>query len=441
MREALLGAQLADVGRPALVGPPGRELAPHQGRRRGDVGAAGAPAAARVDADPARGGHQARDPLAGTALAEAAKLGMDPRRAVGAPGAVVDLADQLRELLITTGVARGRPAAIPLHGLAYVRHGAGDQVVEAAPHVVLPAGHRRDVGLHRRVAVALGYLRVPARQQLRRPAGCLPGHRSPVMIGPPAAAGGRSAVWRTLAEPRRGPRPAGAGPGERQASAFALSASNCCWSITPLSSRLFAAAINPGPLAVRVLPRRVGAARRVDGAWRLDAEPGAPSWPSTIRFWRSRRWRSSTTTSWSGLPGDGEDRPPPRDSGRPGRHRHRGCAGSGPRPTTTPSSDTWTAAPRAGRTNRPRSGGAMTHSTSPSTCESSGPVGRVRPSKRRCEEAGESPARSRHCDRRVVSQRATASCRGGKAGVGEDPRARTFEPSRHPRSGRVIPRR
>src|SRR5262245_3738841 len=54
---------------------------------------------------------------------------------------------------------------VPLHGLAHARHAAHDQRVEAPAEVALPARHRGDVRLHRRVALAFRDLRVAARQE------------------------------------------------------------------------------------------------------------------------------------------------------------------------------------------------------------------------------------------------------------------------------------
>ena len=49
---------------------------------------------------------------------------------------------------------------IPAHGLLHIGHRTHDKLVEAAPDVALPARHGGDVGLHGRVAVPLGNLRV-----------------------------------------------------------------------------------------------------------------------------------------------------------------------------------------------------------------------------------------------------------------------------------------
>jgi hypothetical protein len=56
---------------------------------------------------------------------------------------------------------------VPFHRLAHAGNGALDQRVEPAPDLAFPARHGGDIGLHRRVAVALGDLRIAARQQLR----------------------------------------------------------------------------------------------------------------------------------------------------------------------------------------------------------------------------------------------------------------------------------
>src|SRR5262245_11305567 len=54
---------------------------------------------------------------------------------------------------------------VPLHRLAHVGHVPHDERVEALPEVALPARHRGDVGLHRRVALRLRDLRIAAREQ------------------------------------------------------------------------------------------------------------------------------------------------------------------------------------------------------------------------------------------------------------------------------------
>ena len=78
---------------------------------------------------------------------------------------------------------------VPPHGLAHVGHGAHDERVEAAPDVALPARHGGEVGLHRGVAVALGDLRVAAREEHRLRGGLLLGHgRSSRGTGPVGAA-------------------------------------------------------------------------------------------------------------------------------------------------------------------------------------------------------------------------------------------------------------
>src|SRR3546814_14819069 len=54
---------------------------------------------------------------------------------------------------------------VPSDRLQRIGNGARDQRVEAAPGIAFPARHRGDIGLHGRVAVALGDLRIAARQQ------------------------------------------------------------------------------------------------------------------------------------------------------------------------------------------------------------------------------------------------------------------------------------
>ena len=59
---------------------------------------------------------------------------------------------------------------VPLDRLSHAGHGAHDERIEPAPDVAFPAGHGRDVGLHRGVAVGLRDLRVAASEE-RRPRG------------------------------------------------------------------------------------------------------------------------------------------------------------------------------------------------------------------------------------------------------------------------------
>src|SRR5439155_6111088 len=56
---------------------------------------------------------------------------------------------------------------VPFDCLAHAGDGAHDERVEAAPDVVFPARHGRDVGLHGGVAVPLRDLRVAAREDSR----------------------------------------------------------------------------------------------------------------------------------------------------------------------------------------------------------------------------------------------------------------------------------
>src|SRR5688572_5592147 len=81
---------------------------------------------------------------------------------------------------------------VPLHGLAHVGHGPRDERVEALPDVALPARHRRDVGLHRGVAVRLRDLRIAAREE--DDAALLTSHlRLRAWPGPRRSPGGRLA--------------------------------------------------------------------------------------------------------------------------------------------------------------------------------------------------------------------------------------------------------
>src|SRR3546814_11326509 len=56
---------------------------------------------------------------------------------------------------------------VPSHRLLHVGDGANDNVVDPAADLPLPSRHRRDVRLHRRVAVPLGDLRIAAREEDR----------------------------------------------------------------------------------------------------------------------------------------------------------------------------------------------------------------------------------------------------------------------------------
>ncbi|EGE56530.1 hypothetical protein RHECNPAF_6420079 [Rhizobium etli CNPAF512] len=57
---------------------------------------------------------------------------------------------------------------VPFDCLGDARHRAGDYHVEATPDLAFPARHRRNIGLHGRVAMTFGDLRVAARQKPRR---------------------------------------------------------------------------------------------------------------------------------------------------------------------------------------------------------------------------------------------------------------------------------
>ena len=54
---------------------------------------------------------------------------------------------------------------VPPHRLPHVRDGPHDQRVEALAEAAFPARHRRDIGLHRCVAVTFRDLRVAAREE------------------------------------------------------------------------------------------------------------------------------------------------------------------------------------------------------------------------------------------------------------------------------------
>src|SRR5690554_6126956 len=51
---------------------------------------------------------------------------------------------------------------VPLHRLLHARHDALDNGIQPAPDLALPAGHGRDLGLDRFIAIALGNLRIAA---------------------------------------------------------------------------------------------------------------------------------------------------------------------------------------------------------------------------------------------------------------------------------------
>lgn len=73
--------------------------------------------------------------------------------------------DVFRQAMVTEKPALAFDAikgCVPPHGLAYVGHGALDEIVEETPDIVFPTRHGRDVSLHRCVAIAFGDLRVAA---------------------------------------------------------------------------------------------------------------------------------------------------------------------------------------------------------------------------------------------------------------------------------------
>src|SRR5689334_14626058 len=70
---------------------------------------------------------------------------------------------EVEEPAVSLDAIEGR---VPFDGLVHAGDGAHDERVEMPTGVALPAGHRRDVGLHGGVAVALGDLWVAASKEL-----------------------------------------------------------------------------------------------------------------------------------------------------------------------------------------------------------------------------------------------------------------------------------
>ena len=142
---ALWGGVLGDVHHPEAVRSFGVERTLHQvlGRLGGGVTSGAAPALAPIDARDARLAHEALDALfrAAGVLAQV-KLGMDPRRAIGAPAHAVDVDDRVGqegvvEVLVADRVglpgieARGRHLHHPTTGRhGQVRAGLGDEDVD-----------------------------------------------------------------------------------------------------------------------------------------------------------------------------------------------------------------------------------------------------------------------------------------------------------------------
>src|SRR4051794_28849599 len=56
---------------------------------------------------------------------------------------------------------------VPFDRLAHAGNGAHDECVKAPPNFVLPARHRRDIGLHGSIALGLRDLRVAACEKFR----------------------------------------------------------------------------------------------------------------------------------------------------------------------------------------------------------------------------------------------------------------------------------
>ena len=116
MQPPFAGAELGDVSGPDLVGPRRREVPIDAIRCRCDVSPAPAPSPARMHAHQPRRPHEPSHSLARTALGEAAKLGVDSRRAVGASRPVMDLDDHRGQLCVSDRPGRrwpGRPRIEP----------------------------------------------------------------------------------------------------------------------------------------------------------------------------------------------------------------------------------------------------------------------------------------------------------------------------------------
>src|SRR5690606_14733842 len=69
---------------------------------------------------------------------------------------VLRVAAEPERPLVPAGPVEG---LVPLHGFLHAREGAFDERVEPLADRALPSGHRRNVGLHRLVALALWDLR------------------------------------------------------------------------------------------------------------------------------------------------------------------------------------------------------------------------------------------------------------------------------------------
>ena len=109
---AVAAAELGDVGDPSLIGALGGEVPLQQVRCRGHGGvAASTPLSSPMGADEALSTHQTGHPMPAGVMAGPAELTSDSRRAVGAAGALVDLADLGCQLGIDHRALGGRPGA------------------------------------------------------------------------------------------------------------------------------------------------------------------------------------------------------------------------------------------------------------------------------------------------------------------------------------------
>jgi hypothetical protein len=143
---AVLAGELGDVGHPSQIGALGAEVALQQVRRRDHLGVSAlAPLLAAMDANQAVMGHQPCHSVARHADAAVAELALDPRRSVGAPRRLVDLADLHQQLRVRRCASRhgsGPPRVVARPG----DPGDPTQVRDAVLGLVLvnepKAGHR-----------------------------------------------------------------------------------------------------------------------------------------------------------------------------------------------------------------------------------------------------------------------------------------------------------
>jgi hypothetical protein len=96
----LCGAELGDIRGPNKIGTAGAEVPIDQINGLAQRRPPGLAVPAGVHPDQAGLAHQPSYPLAGTTLPATLQLGMNPGRAIGAPGMAVDLDDDLGELTV-----------------------------------------------------------------------------------------------------------------------------------------------------------------------------------------------------------------------------------------------------------------------------------------------------------------------------------------------------